>query len=960
MARIDTYTAQRGLNPGSTPTVQLNNPVAEEVGRLGGAVQDLSATLIQRAEQREDFKVDNDYRNFQLGLQADLENQSQTMEPGGFGFHDKFLTETFKPKRDEFLAKVPERLKPKFETLLSDESGSDTTEWSNKAALSERDESYRWQKEQITLTHDQIANAASLEPDRLNEYLTEGQKLIDSSTLPTPEKASMTQQWRKLAQVAVLNELLTTDPQGVYRKLGMDARKLSPQTQFDLLSKAVQWQESADNPNAKSSKGAVGLMQVMPATAREIAAEIGDENFPSGAVPDSVVGRYLSNPFINKTYGEHYLKKQLKAYAGSRDPIETALVAYNAGPSVADKWIESGYDDRVLPKETRDYKAEIMGQLAAPVVKGNPASVEFIYQGKPTSGDRFMVGNPSGLTAQGNIDLLNRPQVKNSDGSISTVRSMSFEEDGVEILVPTVSLDGKRLSDEQAIAQYQKTGQFLGKFSNAASATAYAQSLHEQQAALYTGQGESGSGVPNVNPDLQGRVRDAYATLGLTKVKVNSGFRDPDKNKAVGGADKSQHLDGNALDLDVTGMPIPQRIELLKALSASGITGIGIYANSIHADLGGRRAWGPSYGADSVPAWAKPVLEQHLNGTTPPPRAIDSDFADLPYDVRNQFTTKADQIISAQSAAEAKSTAVQKVDVRRQMENELASIRTTGQGTGMNPGDVATILGEDDYLAFERRFDVAQRTYTATNGIAQMAPGDMEARFTDYAPRPGAADFADQQEVQTAVQREIDRVTRLRASSPDQAALEYPEVKGAYQALTDQMAQGDPPPAAVQGFVKQMLDTQAGFDVAPNARAPIPHDWAVEIGAAMSRVPEPARGNIAEIRASIEAQYQELYKYFGDYTDDVIVYSLSEYKGISKDQGELLGGLVQQLVKGGGTFRKGALDAAQDQSQIDGFSRKNVFGETPLLDQWFPAKPADDGLSPEERLRRDAAAATEE
>jgi len=89
-----------------------------------------------------------------------------------------------------------------------------------------------------------------------------------------------------------------------------------------------------------------------------------------------------------------------------------------------------------------------------------------------------------GMLVPGNIDLLHRPRVKNADGSISTVRSMSFEEDGVEVLVPTVSNDGRILSDEAAIANYQKTGEFLGKFKNAAAATSYAESLHRQQAAL--------------------------------------------------------------------------------------------------------------------------------------------------------------------------------------------------------------------------------------------------------------------------------------------------------------------------------------------------------------------------------------------------------------------------------------------------------------------------------------------
>lgn len=88
----------------------------------------------------------------------------------------------------------------------------------------------------------------------------------------------------------------------------------------------------------------------------------------------------------------------------------------------------------------------------------------------------------------GNIDLYNRPQVRNTDGSISTVRSLSFNDGTNEVLIPTVSNDGKILSDDEAINNYYKTGQYLGKFNTVDEANNYAQRLHNEQEQYYNPQ----------------------------------------------------------------------------------------------------------------------------------------------------------------------------------------------------------------------------------------------------------------------------------------------------------------------------------------------------------------------------------------------------------------------------------------------------------------------------------------
>jgi len=93
-----------------------------------------------------------------------------------------------------------------------------------------------------------------------------------------------------------------------------------------------------------------------------------------------------------------------------------------------------------------------------------------------------------GLLEPGNVDLNTRPIVRNADGTISTVRSISFEDDqGHEVLIPTVTDEGQILSNRDAIDRYYDSGKHLGIFAGPDSATAYALQLHQQQAQQYGG-----------------------------------------------------------------------------------------------------------------------------------------------------------------------------------------------------------------------------------------------------------------------------------------------------------------------------------------------------------------------------------------------------------------------------------------------------------------------------------------
>lgn len=117
--------------------------------------------------------------------------------------------------------------------------------------------------------------------------------------------------------------------------------------------------------------------------------------------------------------------------------------------------------------------------------------------------------------------------------------------------------------------------------------------------------------MSGLNPVVLSKWERVQGILGY-QVPVVSAYRDPKKNAKAGGAKKSQHMHGNAIDLDVRHMSKAERIRVIEVASALGFKGIGVYENSIHLDVGGRRVWGPTHHGDSIPAWAKSTIATHM------------------------------------------------------------------------------------------------------------------------------------------------------------------------------------------------------------------------------------------------------------------------------------------------------------------------------------------------------------
>ena len=116
------------------------------------------------------------------------------------------------------------------------------------------------------------------------------------------------------------------------------------------LVAAVISAESGFDAGGVSSKGAVGLMQLMPETAAEQAAVTGRS--PVG--PED-----LTDPATNIELGTGYLARLLRRYGDER----AAIAAYNAGMGVTDQWIAEGpVEDTVAFPETREFLRRVLAE----------------------------------------------------------------------------------------------------------------------------------------------------------------------------------------------------------------------------------------------------------------------------------------------------------------------------------------------------------------------------------------------------------------------------------------------------------------------------------------------------------------------------------------------------------------------------------------------------------------------
>lgn len=308
---------------------------------------------------------------------------------------------------------------------------------------------------------------------------------------------------------------------------------------------------------------------------------------------------------------------QIEATLGLSDPVAAERLIQEERRATEGRIIQARAATLRTPQEIDAYRGHLRGEFQAGRLPGVSdfqaldAELDKLGRAKSVEAERQARALQTSLD-----DALTRA----ARGQAPTAAEMAVLEAEAAKLGPRGTVALETMRGRMAIAQ-RMAGMSLPEQDR------LVRELDEQARAVTAGTGaENERRLQGVTDPARRMWQGLAATPGLPAVRITSGHRSAEQNAAAGGASGSQHLHGNALDLDTKNLSDEDKAKVLAAAIANGARGIGIYpSGNIHIDTRATPAfWGPNgyrgSPIESFPAWAQPHLRQlqQSGGAEPP------------------------------------------------------------------------------------------------------------------------------------------------------------------------------------------------------------------------------------------------------------------------------------------------------------------------------------------------------
>lgn len=237
-----------------------------------------------------------------------------------------------------------------------------------------------------------------------------------------------------------------------------------------ISDRAEPKKKKADDPNRKKRRR-VGrnVAGYEPLGERGV---LSIESLPGGGL---VSGKSAFGEKAQPTLGQRFRQQQTASQQAGRSPSSGASYDPNARDSDGDGTVQEGTEFARRANSQRSQRRTGSADTAERQIQQRQ------NRNRP-------VPPPAKPVEEGNIDLSKRKPVELADGALATIRSISVNINGLEVLLPTIGPKGEDWDPDTdagldaAIGHYERTGQHLGKFRTVDDAVAYGDWLHDREA----------------------------------------------------------------------------------------------------------------------------------------------------------------------------------------------------------------------------------------------------------------------------------------------------------------------------------------------------------------------------------------------------------------------------------------------------------------------------------------------
>lgn len=228
--------------------------------------------------------------------------------------------------------------------------------------------------------------------------------------------------------------------------------------------------------------------------------------------------------------------------------------------------------------------------------------------------------------------------------------------------------------------------------------------------------------------------------------------------------------------------------------------------------------------------------------------------------------------------------------------SHIRSTYSDGKFPDPDSDDVLREFGEDSHRQWSEVRQDAADVRALSRDMPYLSGDEIRRIVETTRPAPKATDFVRRQDIHNRISRRAYEIMQERISHPARAALRVASVRRALSEVQDVTSST---PGKVQNLVREMLAAQLALGMPKSLIAPIPEEWAIEIGKALAASASGSGGEATDWPAgALQAMYATIKEQFGEFANNVIFHSIDKTRASKSGRPGHVTELVKPLAAG--------------------------------------------------------------